>query len=97
MSDSAVLIAGLAAGTLAIRLAGYALGRHMPRTGRWARAFEALPGCLIAALVTLLLMQAGPVEWVAAGVAAAVALATRSLPVTMVAGIAAVAGLQALS
>lgn len=96
MTEAVWLIAGLAGLTFAIRLAGYVVGAHLPATGRWARAFDALPGCLIAALVTLLLAEAGHIEGVAAVVAFTVAAATRSLPVTMIAGIATVAGLQAV-
>ncbi|MBK1670478.1 hypothetical protein CKO28_20850 [Rhodovibrio sodomensis] len=96
MTEAVSLIAGLAGLTFAIRLAGYLAGAHLPATGRWARAFDALPGCLIAALVTLLLAEAGRIEGVAAVVAFTVAAATRSLPVTMIAGIATVAGLQAV-
>ena len=95
MAETLWLIGGLAGVTLAIRLGGYLVGARLPATGRWARAFDALPGCLIAALVTLLLSDAGLIEAVAAAVALTVAVATRSLPVTMIAGIAAVAGLQA--
>ena len=95
MAETLWLIGGLAGLTFAIRLAGYLVGARLPATGRWARAFDALPGCLIAALVTLLLSDAGVSEAVAAALALAVAVATRSLPVTMIAGIAAVAGLQA--
>ena len=96
MADTIWLIAGLAGLTFAIRLAGYMAGARLPATGRWARAFDALPGCLIAALVTLLLAEAGRIEGLAAAVAIAVAAVTRSLPVTMIAGIATVAGLQAV-
>ena len=95
MAETLWLIGGLAALTFAIRLTGYLVGARLPATGRWARAFDALPGCLIAALVTLLLSDAGLSEAIAAALALAVAVATRSLPVTMIAGIAAVAGLQA--
>lgn len=97
MAETVWLIAGLAGLTFAIRLAGYLVGARLPTTGRWARAFDALPGCLIAALVTLLLADAGRNEAVAAVIALAVAIITRSLPVTMIAGIATVAGLQALA
>lgn len=95
MAETLWLIGGLAGLTFAIRMTGYLVGAGLPATGRWARAFDALPGCLIAALVTLLLSDAGLSEAVAAALALAVAVATRSLPVTMIAGIAAVAGLQA--
>ncbi|MFL5285920.1 MAG: AzlD family protein [Rhodopila sp.] len=90
MPEHWIVIAGLAAGTFAIRLGGYLLGARLPSTGAWARAFAALPGCLISALVAVILVQGTPAEWVAAAVALEVALFTRSLPLTMVTGIAAV-------
>ena len=97
MVETVWLIAGLAGLTFTIRLSGYLVGASLPATGRWTRAFDALPGCLIAALVTLLLSDAGANEGVAAVIALAAAVITRSLPVTMIAGIATVAGLQALA
>ena len=86
MDDRWLLIVLLALGTLVIRLAGYLLGARLPRDGRWARGFAALPGCLILALTTVLLLQTGPLEWTAAAVATAVAIPTRNLPLTMLAG-----------
>ena len=81
------VIAGLIVANLAIRLGGYYLGAALPQTGPWARGLKALPGTLITALVTLQLMQGGPNEWIAATAATATALFTRSLPLTMIAGI----------
>ncbi|WP_116133062.1 AzlD family protein [Tropicimonas sp. IMCC34043] len=91
---SAGLIAALALATFAIRLGGYLLGARLPVDGPWARGFAALPGCLIASLLSVLLLQGGPAEWGAAAVAAGVAMASRSLPLTMVAGIAAICALR---
>jgi uncharacterized membrane protein len=96
MPETGIVIAGLAIGTFAIRLGGVLIGARLPAGGAWARAFEALPGSLIAALVTVILLQGGPAEWLAGAVALAVALATRNLPLTMAAGIAAVWGLRSL-
>lgn len=95
MADPWILTAGLAAGTFGIRLAGFALGRRLPDTGPWARGLNALPGCLVLSLVAYLLLQGGPAEWGAGAVALAVALATRSLPLTMLAGVLAAAVLRA--
>ena len=47
-------------------------------------------GCLIVSLVAVSLISAGPREWIAGLVAALGALTTRSLPLTMVLGIAAI-------
>ncbi|GHE02970.1 hypothetical protein U879_18825 [Defluviimonas sp. 20V17] len=91
MTSAWITIAGLAAGTFTIRLSGYLLGARLPASGPWARALKALPGSLIVALLTVLLIQGGPAEWVASAIALAVALATRNLPLTMLAGLVAVA------
>lgn len=88
------VIFGLAAATFAFRLGGFYLGHALPQKGAWARGLRALPGCLIASLVTFLVLQGGAEEWIAAVLAAGVALATRSLPLTMVAGIVAVWALR---
>jgi uncharacterized membrane protein len=94
MHDIAFLIAGLALCTFALRLAGFYLGASLPRRGAWARAFQALPGTVIASLVMMLVLRGGPKEWLAAAVSLAVALVSRSLPLTMVGGIGAVWALR---
>ena len=90
MRDTWIVILGLTAGTFAIRLSGVLLGRQIPTSGPWARGLSALPGCLIVSLVTMSLLSGGGQEWGAATVAVVTAIATRNLPVTMVAGIAAI-------
>ena len=87
LSNITLVILGLTGANLIIRLGGYYLGAALPLTGPWARGLKALPGTLITALVTLQLMQGGVNEWIAGLAALAVAVATRSLPLTMIAGI----------
>ncbi|MGF1528366.1 MAG: AzlD family protein [Candidatus Competibacterales bacterium] len=84
------LIIALATGTFAIRLAGCLLGARLPSEGPWARGFNALPGCLIAALLTVLLAQGSFVEWLASALALGTAVLTRNLLLTMAVGIGAV-------
>ncbi len=95
MSEPVLLTLLLAAATFSIRFLGVVLGQHIPTTGPWARALNALPGCLIVSLVAVLLAKGGPNEWIGGAIALAVAFATRSLPLTMVVGIVAVWGLRA--
>jgi uncharacterized membrane protein len=95
MTETWTLILGLAAATFAVRLSGYLLGRRLPDHGPWARGLQALPGCLILSLVTYLLMQGGPQEWAAGAAALVVAMLSRSLPLTMAAGIAVICLLRA--
>ena len=94
LSPFTLIILGLAVANLVIRLGGYYLGAALPQYGPWARGLKALPGTLITALVTLQLMQGGPEEWLAGAAALAVAIATRSLPLTMLTGIVAIYALR---
>jgi branched-subunit amino acid transport protein len=89
MSESWLVILGLAAATFTIRLSGVLLGQRIPTHGAWARALTALPGCLIVALVSLSVLRGGPQEWVAGLAALATAILTKNLPITMAVGIAA--------
>ena len=90
MAEPWAVVAALAVGTFAIRLAGVLVGRRIPEDGAWARGLRALPGCLIVALVSVSLLSGGLKDWGAGVVAASVAIATRSLPLTMAGGIVAV-------
>ncbi len=87
MTDAWIVILGLAAATFAVRLSGHVLGQSLPGHGPWARGLQALPGCLILSLVTYLLLQGGPQEWAAGTVALVVAVISRNLPLTMLAGV----------
>ena len=77
----------LALGTFAIRVTGVIVGQSLPTTGAWARALEALPGCLIISLVASAIVSGGPNEWIAAATSALTAIATRNLIATMAVGI----------
>jgi len=87
MNDTWLVIVFLAVATFSIRLGGILLGQKLPHTGPWARALNALPGCLIIALVSMLIFSGGLHEWIAGTVALLAALFTRNLPLTMFAGI----------
>ena len=95
MSEPLLLTALLAAATFSIRFLGVVVGQHLPERGPWTRALNALPGCLILSLVTVMLARGGPNEWIGAALALGVAVWTRSLPLTMLAGIAVVWALRA--
>ena len=90
MSDPWLVICVLTVATLSVRLLGVAVGQKLPEHGVWARALNALPGCLIISLVSVMLLGGGPTEWLAGAIALVVAIYTRNLPITMVAGIAAI-------
>jgi uncharacterized membrane protein len=55
---------------------------------------NALPGCLLVSLVAVALLSGGPKEWAAAVIALAVAIVTKSLPLTMAVGIASIWALR---
>jgi uncharacterized membrane protein len=97
MTEPWLVVVGLMTATFAIRLSGILLGQRIPRDSRWARALNALPGCLLVSLVLVQLMSGGPREWIAGVVALATAILTGSLPLTMAVGIAAIWGLRAFS
>ena len=97
MTSPWTLILPLAAGTFSIRIGGALLARRIPTHGPWARATRALPGCLIVSLVAMSLVAGDYRGWIAglaAALVALVALATRSLPLAMAAGIAAIWALR---
>lgn len=87
MTDIWWVIIVLMLGTFAIRLGGVLIGNRLPRKGAWARALNALPGSLIIALVGVLILSGGLIEWLAGAVALATAIVTRNLLLTMAAGI----------
>ncbi|MGR3492837.1 MAG: AzlD domain-containing protein [Shimia sp.] len=91
-----MLIAALAASTIGLRLVGYVAGDAMQRNALARRVLRVFPGCLVVALVATSLARGGPPEWGAAAVALAVAMVTRNLILTMLAGMAAVVGIGAL-
>ncbi|WP_166418916.1 AzlD family protein [Cochlodiniinecator piscidefendens] len=89
-------ILGLGVASYAIRLGGYLLALRLPQEGGWARGMEALPGCLIVALVVLMMIKGGTIEWIAGGVVLLVAAKTRNLPTSMLVGMGLVAGMRIL-
>ena len=94
MSESWLVITGLMIATFAIRLSGILLGQRIPRDGGWARALNALPGCLLISLVSVALLSGGPKEWIAAAIAIAVAIVSKNLVLTMAVGIACIWALR---
>lgn len=96
MTETWPIIIVLALATFTIRLSGILLGQRLPDSGPWARALNALPGCLIISLVSALVLSGGINEFIAGALAVVVALVTRSLPLTMAVGILAIYGLRLL-
>ena len=97
MTEPWLVIGGLTIATFALRLSGILLGQRIPREGAWARALNALPGCLLVSLVSVALVSGGRKEWAAAVLAVAAAILTGSLPLTMAVGIASIWVLRAFA
>ena len=59
-----ITVFGLGLISFLIRISGFILASHLPKHGAWARGLEALPGCLIASLVTLMMIYGSTLEWI---------------------------------
>ena len=88
LEPTTLLIAALALGTAAMRFGGHALGASLGRRPRVARLLDALPGCLVVALVASGLADATALHWLAAAACAGVAALTGNLVVVMGTGLA---------
>ena len=87
MSDALVLTLLLAVATFSVRFLGVVVGQRLPSSGPWTRALNALPGCLIVSLVTVILTNGSTHEWLGGIAALLVAIVTRNLPIAMITGI----------
>jgi len=87
-------IIGLCGASFAIRLSGYLLASRIPQDGMWARALQALPGCLIASLVSLMMLNGTILEWISAVMVLALAAITRKPTFAMFAGMVIIAALR---
>ena len=87
-------IIGLGGASFVIRLSGYLLASQIPQDGMWARALQALPGCLIASLVSLMMLNGTMLEWISAVMVLALAAITRKPNLAMFAGMMIIAALR---
>ena len=87
-------IIGLCDASFAIRLSEYLLASQIPQDGMWARALQALPGCLIASLVSLMMLNGTILEWISAVMVLALAAITRKPTFAMFAGMVIIAALR---
>lgn len=91
MSPEAVLvILGMAAVTLAIRIGGLLVASRLPTTGFIAAWLRHVPGAVLAALVAPAVMAGGTPEWLAAAATTLVFMVTKNLFAAMAAGVASV-------
>jgi uncharacterized membrane protein len=87
-------IIGLGGASFAIRLSGYLLASQIPQDGMWARALQALPGCLIASLVSLMMLNGTMLELISAVMVLAIAAITRKPTLAMFAGMVIIAAMR---
>ena len=87
-------IIGLGGASFAIRLSGYLLASQIPQDGMWARVLQALPGCLIASLVSLMMLNGTMLEWISAVMVLAIAAITRKPTLAMFAGMVIIAAMR---
>jgi len=87
-------IIGIGGASFAIRLSGYLLASQIPQDGMWARALQALPGCLIASLVSLMMLNGTMLEWISAVMVLAIAAITRKPTLAMFAGMVIIAAMR---
>jgi uncharacterized membrane protein len=87
-------IIGLGGASFAIRLSGYLLASQIPQDGMWAHALQALPGCLIASLVSLMMLNGTMLEWISAVMVLAIAAITRKPTLAMFAGMVIIAAMR---
>lgn len=91
----AVLVMGL--GTYLTRVSGYLFLRGREVKGRAKAAMDAVPPAILMAVITPSVFLGSWIEWVGAAVACASAMLRLPLLVTIVASVATVAALRALS
>lgn len=90
-------IAAMGVVTFATRVLGTSLARWIPRTPRWNRFMQALPGTLLVAIVAPSFVTGDRIHLIAAIVTLALAMRGAHLVVAMTAGVACVALLRAFA
>lgn len=84
-------IAGAAAVTYGLRISGLLLASRLPKTGRFKRFMDALPGTILLSLIVPAAVAAGPIGWLATVVTGLVSLKSGNIFLSMVVGIVIVA------
>jgi uncharacterized membrane protein len=94
--DVVLAILGMAVVTYACRAGGYALLRGSRPPPFLEAMLRHLPGALFAAYVAPPLLAGGVAAWIGAAMVVVVQLGTRNMGVAILAGVAAVWGMQVL-
>lgn len=85
-------IFGAAAVTYSLRIGGLLLAQRLPKTGRFKRFMDALPGTILLSLIVPAALAAGPIGWLATICTGVCSLKTGNVFLSMIVGILIVAG-----
>jgi uncharacterized membrane protein len=80
-------ILGAALVTYSLRIGGLLLAGRLPKTGRFKRFMDALPGTILLSLIVPAAIGAGPIGWVATFCTGLCSLKTGNVFLSMVVGI----------
>ncbi len=77
--------------TYSLRLSGLLLAGRLPKTGRFKKFMDALPGTILLSLIVPAAISAGPVGWLATALTGLCSLKTGNVFISMLVGIVIVA------
>lgn len=77
--------------TYSLRLSGLLLAGRLPKTGRFKKFMDALPGTILLSLIIPAAIGAGPIGWLATALTGICSLKTGNVFVSMLVGIVIVA------
>jgi uncharacterized membrane protein len=77
--------------TYSLRLSGLLLADRLPKTGRFKKFMDALPGTILLSLIVPAAIGAGPIGWLATALTGLCSLKTGNVFVSMLVGIVIVA------
>lgn len=91
-----VVIGAAACVTYSLRFGGLLLAGRLPKTGRFKRFMDALPGTILLSLIVPTALSGGVWSWVATLCTALCSLKTGNVFLSMMVGVAIVAGSRLL-
>lgn len=77
--------------TYFLRISGLLLAGRLPKTGRFKKFMDALPGTILLSLIVPAALSSGPIGWLATGATGLCSLKTGNVFISMLLGIAIVA------
>ena len=90
-------IIGLAITSFIIRLTGYILASRLPEGGLWTKGLDALPGSIMVALVSLMMINGNVYEWMAGAVVLGTVALTGNVASAVLLGVCALATMRFLT